>query len=252
MRMLLTAIVSTGLFAATPVMAEPTIYFEDSFEGEDLGPDWEIANPNPDSYLVENGVLTMLAPDGTAATYATAENILRLGKPVPKGDWTMTARVVFTPQTMGENFRIGVGKDNENSLLASLRLSNYNYAFTQIFVQGDKLARGEATGFNRQVFKIEDRDLEKRSAQFTDKIKAVHLRLEKSGRQYVSALRFESTDPGAEGAVSEEWFTVQQLTSLRAPGDAFTIVFGSNSNRYTPNSGEGLVEVDWVKIEVSE
>jgi len=230
----------------------PVVYFEDNFDGEDLSQDWEIANPNPDAYLVEDGILTMIVGDATPATYAEAENILRLGKPVPKGDWTMTARFLFIPQTMGENFRIGIAKDNENSLLTSLRLSNYNYAFTQVFVQADKLARGEATGFNRQVFKIEDRDLEKRSAQFTDKIKAVQLRLEISGRNYTSALRFESTDPGTEGAVSEEWFTVQQLTSLRAPGDAFTIVFGSNSNQYTPNTGEGLVEVDWVKVEVPQ
>ena len=250
MKRLTFALIAIGLIT-TPAMAQ-SVYFEDQFDGEDLGPDWEIANPNPDAYLVENGVLTMLSADGTPATYATAENILRLSKPVPKGDWTMTARILFTPQTMGENIRIGVAKDNENSLTASLLLQNYNYALTNIFVRGDKLSRGEATGFARNIFNIEEGDLEKRSAQFTDKIKAIQLRLQKNGRKYVSAVKFESTNPGTEGAVNEDWLTVQQLTSLRAPGDAFTIIFGSSSNDYTPNTGEGLIEVDWLKIEVTE
>ncbi len=246
------ALLAIGLITAGPAIAQSSVYFEDQFDGEDLGEDWEIANPNPDAYLVENGILTMLSPDGTAATYATAENILRLNKPVPKGNWTITMRVLFKPQTMGEHIRIGVAKDNENSLMTSLRLKNYNYAFTETFVQGDKLARGETTGFARSILNIEARDLEVRSAQFSDRVKAVQLRLEKTGRNYVSAVRFESTNPGAEGAINEEWFTVQKLTSLRSPGDAFTIVFGSNSNDYTPGGGEGLVEIDWVKIEVTE
>ena len=131
-------------------------------------------------------------------------------------------------------------------------MKSYNYAFTETFVRSDKISRGEATGFARSLFNIESRDIDARAAAVADKVKGVQLRLEKAGRNYTSALRFESTDPGAEGAISEEWFTVQQLTSLRAPGDAFTIVFGSNSNDYTPNTGEGLVEVDWVKIEVPQ
>ncbi len=235
-----------------PVAKGPAIYFEDNFDGEDLGPDWEILNPDPDAYLVENGILTMVSADKTPATYADAENVLRINKPIPSGDWTMTARFVFRPQTMGETFSIGVAKDNENSLLASLHMRSYNYALTQTFVRGDKIARGEATGFERSLLDIESRDIEVRASQFADKVKAVQLRLEKSGRNYVAALRFEATNPGAEGAVSEEWYTVQELTSLRAPGDAFTIVFGNNSNDYTPNNGEGLVQVDWVKVETPQ
>ncbi|HSM40103.1 MAG TPA: hypothetical protein VK862_05090 [Afifellaceae bacterium] len=251
MKILAIAAVAASL-AAAPALAAPTVYFEDNFDGEDLAPEWEIVNPNPDSYLVEGGVLTMLAADKTPATFNEAENVLRLSKPIPAGDWTMTARIMFKPRTMGEMFRIGVTKDAETSLLASINMRGYNYALTETFVQGDKLSRGEATGFARSLFNIEDRDIEVRSGKFTDKIKAVQVRLEKSGRHYTAALRFESTDPGAEGAVNEDWLAVQKLTSLRAPGDAFTIIFGSNSNDYTPNTGEGLVEVVWVKIEVDE
>ena len=240
------------LTTSTIASAQSSIYFEDNFDGEDLAPEWEVSNPNPDGYLVEDGVLIMLAQDGTPANYAQAENILRLNKPVPKGDWTMTARFQFTPQSMGEMVRIGVAKDEKNSMLASMNLESYNYALTNVWADAEKLSRGKATSFRRFVYKIESRDLEQRASQFRDNIQGVQLRLEKKGRKYTTALRFESTSPGAEGSVSEEWFTVQQLTSLRAPGDAFTLVFSSNSNTYTPGGGEGLVEVDWVKVEVNE
>lgn len=237
-----------------PADARPTIYFEDQFDGRDLSDDWEIVNPNPDAYLVENGVLTILAQDGTKATYRDAGNILRLSKPIPQGDWTMTARFLFAPHTMGENIRIGIAKEEENSLLTSLQLSQniHQHYGTKFEVRSDKLTRGAATGFAREVHSIADPDLELRSAQFTDKVKGVLLRLEKSGRQYVSAVRFESRDPGAEDAVSEDWLTVQELTSLRSPGDAFTIMFGSDSGDDTPGGGEGLVEVDWVRVDVNE
>ncbi len=226
-------------------------YFEDSFDGETLGEDWSTLNPNEENYLVEDSKLTLVAPDGVKATYATAPNVLRLNKPVPKGDWTMTARFLLTPQTMGEFVRIGVATDDENSLFASFRLRNYNYARTEIFVRADKVSKGKPTDFERKLMTINERDLERRSGQFSSRVKALQLRLEKSGRNYVAAARFESVDPSAEGAVSEEWFTVQQLTSLRSPGDAFTVIFSSNSNDYTPNNGEGLLELDWVQITAS-
>jgi hypothetical protein len=236
-----------------PVETAPAIYFEDRFDGGELGPDWEVVNPNPDAYLVEGGVLTMLAADGTPATFSAAKNVFRLGKPIPDGDWTMTARILFAPHTMGEIIRIGVAKDDSNSLLTSLQLSQniHEHFGTKFEVRGDKLTGGEAAGFAREVHTIAEQDLELRSAQFTDKIKAVLFRLEKSGRQYTSAVQFESTDASAEDAVSEEWWPVQPLTSLRSPGDAFTIIFGSEAGGDTPSGGEGLIEVDWVKIEVN-
>ena len=91
-----------------------------------------------------------------------------------------------------------------------------------------------------------------RTCVFSDNIAAVDLRLQKTGRNYIAAIRLEPAKPGAEGAPDGEWLTVQNLTSLRAPGDAFVVMFGSASNGYTPGGGEALIEVDWVKIESSD
>lgn len=233
-----------------PVIVEPAVYFEDNFDGNDLASVWTLSNPNPDNYLVENGVLSLVTNDGTPSTLNTGQNILRLDKPIPRGDWTMTVRMVIVPQTMGEIMRIGLSRDAKTSLYSSLQLASYNYALTQVFLRSDKLAQGESTGFSRVLFEIRDRTVELRSTAFTDQIAAVQLRLERKGRNYTSSLRFEATNPGDDGAVSEEWFTVQQLTSLRTPGDAFTLIFGTTSNDYTPANGEGAIEIDWVKIEV--
>lgn len=241
-----------GLAFGTAAFPDTVTYFEDTFDGNDMLPEWKLINPNPDAYLVEAGRLTILATDGVPVTYAESTNVLRLDKPVPSGDWTMTVRFFLTPQTMGENMRIGLAKDNENSLFASMNLSSYNYNKTNIYLKADKLSRGEASGFQRSAFEIKDRDIEVRSGLFTNKVAAAELRLKKTGRKYQAAIRFEPTTPGAKSAVSDEWITVQKLTSLRSPGDAFVVMFGSASNDYTPSGGEGLVEIDFVRIEVDE
>lgn len=237
--------------SAGPLLAQ-TVYFEDGFDGDELSADWELLNPDPDAYLVEAGQLILLTADGVPAAYDAATNVLRLTRPVPKGDWTMTARFNMAPQTMGEALRIGVARDGQNGLFSSFVLEAYNYALTNIRVDADKLAKGEVTAFRRAAMGIEERDIELRSGQFSDRVAAVELRLEKVGRKYQSSIRFEPVNPGADDAPSGEWIGVQKLTSLRSPGDAFVLIFGSASNGYTPDGGEALVEVDFVRIDVAE
>lgn len=227
------------------------VYFEDDFDGDAFAENWSVVNESDDAYLAEGGILTMLAKDGIKATFGTASNVLRLNRPVPAGDWTMTARFTMAPQTMGENFRIGLSGDADNGLYASYYMYAYNYNLTQVYAGGEKLAKGTSTYFSRQVFSFEDGDLEVRSGIYTSQIAAVEVRLVKSGRQYKAGVRMEPVQPGADGAPSGEWLDVQDLTSLKPAGDAFTIIFGSASSGYSPDGGESLIEIDWVKIETN-
>ncbi len=240
-----------ALVMATSALAQSGVYFEDGFDGDALKPEWQVLNPDPDAYLVESGVLTMLSPDGVPAEFDRAANVLRLNMPVPKGDWTMTTRFTITPQTMGEILRIGVAKDAKNSLFAGFSMENGNYADTTAYLLSNKLAKGKSTYFYRAGTKISERDIEARAAQFTDKVGAVLLRLQKTGRKYTASLRFEPAGAVDEGGAFSDWISTQALTSLRAPGDAFTVIFGNRSNDYSPNDGEGLVEIDWIKIETN-
>ncbi len=243
-----------GFFAGFMVTASvawsgPVTYFEDQFDGAELASAWKIERPNPDDYLVDAGVLTLLVPDGMAARFGQAANILVLDKPVPKGNWSMTVRLNFTPQTMGEAFRIGVAKDAENGLYAKFSLYTESYASTGVFLTAEKYRKGKSTAFYSNIYSINSRNLETRASVFTRNIKYVDLRLKKTGHQYIAAMRLEPKNPGSEGAPSGKWRTVQKLTSLRPPGDKFVAMFGSKSNSYTPDNGEGLIEVESFKIE---
>lgn len=227
----------------------PVIYFEDLFDGAALNPAWQVVNPNDDNYLVEDGVLSMVAADGISASYGAADNVLRLDKPLPKGDWTITARILLSPKTMGERFRIGLARDKDNGLYATFEMSAYNYNLTRIYVSSEKLAKGESAHFERLIMEIEDGALPVRAAQFSDRVQAVQVRLEKAGRNYVASAYLETGGREIAGVETETWLTVQQLSSLKSPGDAFAIIFGSTSSGYTPDHGESLVKIDWVRVE---
>lgn len=245
MKRLLTAALIAGLAQA----ASAETYFEDGFDGDAPAEGWAVRNENLDAYLVEAGVLTMLAPDKKAYGIEASENVMVLEMPVPKGDWTMTARFTLVPQAFGEGIGIGLGTDKDNGLYAEYYFYSDNYARTDAYVQARKVSKGEVTRFWRDLYSFEDRDLEVRSTRYSDNVGAVELRLQKRGRKYEAAARLEPVQAGADGAPSGEWMTVQSLTSLRAPGDNFVLYFGSNSSGYVPDGGEGLIEVDWLKIE---
>lgn len=229
-----------------PAPKVPKVWFEDHFDGTALSADWEVLNEDPDNYLVENGVLTLVVRDKVTASYGNAPNVLRLTKGLPKGDWTATMRFTVDPQTFGEVVRLGVAKDHENSLFAALWMNTDNYARTVASLWAEKLTKGEKAEFVRPIFTVESRTLRLRQRAWQDKVTAVQLRLTKTKRNYTAALRFEPV-PGTD--LSDEWFTVQDLSSLRAPGDAFAVIFGSQSSGYAPDAGEGAIAIDWIRIE---
>jgi hypothetical protein len=239
----------TAGFVSIAVAASAEVYFEDGFDGDALSSDWTIENPDPEAYLVDSGVLTLLVPDRTAAYYGEAINTLVLNKPVPKGDWTMTVRLVLTPQTMGEKFVIGVAKDPATGLYAVLSLETPNYDNTDVYVTGKKLSGGTQTQFYRKLYTISGRDIEGRGSVFPANIAAVNLQLEKKKHKYIARMLLEPVSPLSDGAPDGKWRDVQNLTALRSAGDKFVLSFGSWSSDYLPADGEALIEVDFVRIE---
>ncbi len=225
------------------------IYFQDNFDGADLSADWTVENPNPDNYLVEDGVLTLLVPDRTSALYGQAINAIVLNKPLPKGDWKITIRLILTPQTLGEAFRAGIAKDKDNGIFSILALDTINYNKTNINLAGQKLSKGKATTFFRTLYSISGRDLEGRASVMPDNIAAIDLQLEKKKRAYIARMRLEPAQNGASSPPDGKWREVQKLTSLRSPGNKLVLTFGSWSSDYLPHDGEALIAVDSVTIE---
>ncbi len=226
----------------------PTLYFADEFNGNALSSDWQVINPDSDNYLVEDGVLTIVAHDGLKADTGRGVNVLRLKKPLPKGDWTITARLFFVPQTLGETFRMGLEKDAETGLYAVMNVDTVNYDRTNINLRAEKLSKGKRNAFADWVYYVSGRDLQGRGAFFAANVAAVDLRLVRKGRKYTAMMRLEPRNSGT-ALPDGKWHTVQSLSALKAPGNTLAMVFGGASSDYLPHGGEGVVQIDWVKIE---
>ncbi|TLP44968.1 VWA domain-containing protein [Cohaesibacter sp. CAU 1516] len=234
-----------------PMMASDGVYFEDNFDGDALGTHWTIDKENAESYIVEDGKLTVLFGDtgNDTSSYKTTQNIFRLDKKIPKGDWTMTMRVLFTAQTHKEWLRMGLTKDQDNSMLTSLQMHPYNYALTLLNARADKLAKGANTHFVSKIAQFDDNNVTARTDKMAASTGSALLRLTKQGRNYISAVKLEEAEGAGDKAPNTNWVELQKLTSLKLPGDAFSFLFGHGTSGYVPKNGEGLVEVDWVKIE---
>ncbi len=228
---------------AAPAAAGPTFWFEDEFDGDSLGEHWSVDNENIDGYVVEDGKLLVLFADTGAKTQslAAAENIFKLNADMPKGDWTMSTRFVFTAQTQSEWLRMGLSDGPEKSMLGSFEMFTYNYALTQVKLNVEKISKGEPSGFTNLMRQFDNRDLAERSAMFGEVIEALQLKLEKKGRNYIVSGKLE-------GSADAKWIELQKMTSIRSPGKALTLTFGNSNNGYAPKGGEGFVEVDWVRV----
>ena len=249
------------LAAAKPVASAkastPGVYFFDDFDGDELGKHWDVMNPDPDAYIVEDGKLTILLSDTKKPSLDNIPNVLRLLKPIPKGDWVMTAKIDFQPQTMSEWMRLGVMKRNGKGLLASLQIYTSNYGRdTRTYARIDKYSR-KNTEFTQEMHKLwvnDARDIKSRTTAFAKTIKSIYLRLEKTGRRYTSYVKFDPGDQlDPKKAIAKDWVGLPKLSSLRVPGDRFTMIFRTTRHdTRLPDRTEGLLSVDWVKIEVAQ
>ena len=50
--------------------------------------------------------------------------------------------------------------------------------------------------------------------------------------------------------MATNWYALPKLTSLRVPGDRFMLLVRSTrTDSYQPKNTEGLVNIDWIKVE---
>ncbi len=82
-----------------PKKKGPKEVFRDDFNGEDLADHWEVLKPNPDAFIVEDGSLLIVSGTPGSLANETVENVFRLSEPLPKGDWTITAKFSVEFQT---------------------------------------------------------------------------------------------------------------------------------------------------------
>jgi hypothetical protein len=245
----------TGLVAAMTAatkVAEPEPpkaieHFRDDFDGQDLAEAWEVLNPDPEAYAVEDGQLLVVAP-GKAATLfeETVSNVFRLSDVLPDGDWTLTARILPKFQTGQEHLILGLYNGGEDYLVSSLVVVPDKYYGHKFYVRATKRTGTEETSFDQLIFRygcnVCDDATQSISHFVKDVSKPVLLSLKKEGRSYAASAQWEGMDDKGQ---PYPVVRTEKVTSLRGRGSpiiGLTQAEGSN--------GESLIQVDWVKIEI--
>ncbi len=206
----------------------------DEFDGEVLAEHWEILNPNADAFIVEDGNLLVIGSATNALDSGSTENVFRLTQPLPKGDWVATMKFSMDYQTGYEVPFLGVYDSNSDYVTSFAYARSYYEAIrgAQLFLGGQKMAKGEKKDFSRHIWGGAS------GVPFTSDTapNPILLRLTKKGRSYIPAVKLE----GIEGS---EWIEHEKYTVLRQKGN---LAFGI----YLWQAGtESVMFVDWLKIE---
>jgi len=224
--------------------------FRDDFNGDELADQWEVANPDPDSFIVEDGGLLMLASGGSQSLDSgQAPNIFKLSKPLPKGDWVMTAALSVDFQTAQEAPFLGLYQDEKNYIVVQPRAYTCgNWGDRLCFVVEEvKSAKGKVSRFVKRLI-WEKGDFENfKFAEAAQTIpQPITLRIVKEGRKYRGGILWSQTDAETK-QTNEDWIDLENFTVLREKGvPALGIYQTQNSN------GESTATVDWIKIETPE
>ena len=220
------------------------VRFEDKFDGAELAPHWQVANPNPDSFIQEKGSLLLLAHAAGGLANATQPNIIKLDKPLPDGDWVVTAEIRAEIQTGHEIFSMGLYTDAKN-FISSNFYSDIGYV-SNLYVKTSKVSAGKETLFAIPVWTRTVGDF-RAPADYVSSSKmpskTITLQLVKNGRSYHSRLHIDGHNDKSGKPV---WAATEPVTSLRAPKSLVI-----NAAQLKPGTkGETLFYVEDLKIEV--
>jgi hypothetical protein len=218
--------------------------FSDDFDGNKLKEHWEVLNPNPNTFTVENGHLLIInATEGDLAK-ENIPNTFRLDKALPPGDWVMTAKVRIDLQTSEEKFFLGVYDAKDNYIVVQNTHSSrdgWGY-FNPFTVEVVKNSGGQIVRFEKEIFpriKMKDAPF---SVVMRQLPQPLLLRLRKEGRSYYAAAMLEKAE-------NPQWVELEKITSLSQKGG---LVLGLYHRYRGYVTGEATVNVDWVKIETPE
>ncbi len=232
----------------------PEEFFRDDFDGEDLADHWEIMNPNPDAFIVEDGKLVMISTVAANITDEKIENAFRLTKGMPEGDWDAVVKLVPEIQTFQERMYLSYMKDSKNQLNAIVDVAvGLSWETPYAYMYGEKHSKGKVTEFGRmalqgpQTGQNAATKLAEQLKWFKNNARAIYLKISKRGRSYVVSSKIEG-DATTKDGKEPEWVSVQKLTSLRPPGTNLVLAFPQR----VQTAGESIIAVDWVKIEVPQ
>lgn len=225
---------------AAPVAKE---YFRDDFDGTDLGEHWEIMNPDPDSFIVEDDKLLIVTDDFKGLANADFPNLFKLTKEMPEGDWEAEIAFTLEAPTALETVYLGSYSEPEKWVASRLSFKDDKYYGHKIYVEGLKHTGADTNSLHKILDNITCnvcRPDWQWNGFYDKKIKdrKFVLKLRKIGRNYMAA--GEINEPGME---DYKKVAVEGLKSLR-PMDNLVLGF-SHLNK---SNGESSIFVDYLKV----
>lgn len=222
--------------------ANQAVYFTDDFDGSALKEHWEVLNEDKDAYIVEGGNLLIISSKPGSVGSENIVNMLRLKKPMPKGDWIMTAKLNVDYQTFGESLILGLYENSENYIVGDDYIwTNNIYSEAAVTVGAYKLSKGHLSKFSKNLSYIKNDEWPDKGPLVTwarSLAQPQYLRLEKKGRNYIVSAKLENGG----------WVELEKLTALQAEGN---LIIGFTQNGENVG-GESTIRIDWVKIETPE
>jgi Mg-chelatase subunit ChlD len=229
--------------SSEPPPAEPpqpveNVVFDDSFEGSALNADtWLVTNANEDAYLVEDGSLLAVSSTPGGVANADIPNIFKYVGTLPDGDYTVTTTLRMEFATGKEQFQLGLFDDGSNYLTASV-VANANCCNSTINLKLDKVAGGQATGFDLIAIRLPSADEFSKEANATEQ--PITLSFIKQGHTFRASVTFVGLKDDAGNQVV---VTTDPVTSLRPPKSLVM-----NLSQAAAVDGETTAYVDEVKI----
>ncbi len=209
---------------STPEPApEPTgPLFVDNFDRTALGPDWQVINPDPSGFIVDDGVLvTMTVQPGYMGERDDQPNVFRwTGAEFPEGDWDLsadfTARMGEVQTLGGRRAIVQVGRhaDVDNTISAYVyRQGNSN---DDLWLRLRAMSGGTETRAEVEIAgDTRGYDLAQILRDFEEK--GARLTISKRGRDYVGRLSMNGWTMQEGGPEVIETDPIQVLRTTGAP-----------------------------------
>ena len=212
----------TEIAVAEPEPApEPVteIVFEDNFDGTDLKDHWEVINPDPDNYIVDEGKLIVIMPGQQVMPVQDEQfpNLFQALETLPNGDWTMEAVVKAEMHTARDKVYIGVMDDQQNWLAVGLEGKQLNgESMASVYIE--KFEKGKQTLTTKPIVHVGGyMNFGGVIEQFNNQVGPVKITLSKKGRNYTADFKYLMGE-------EEKTITLQDMKMLRPKSQPFIAV----------------------------
>ena len=223
------------------------VVFEDDFKGNALESHWEVKNPNPDRYIVDEGKLLLVMPWTASMSIENLEfpNLMQALETMPSGDWTIETVFNLDLQTSRDKFYIGVMDDQNNWIAAGIVGSEaYASCFVKVYI--DKFEGGKHTVSDKIIVGNERNKGYTPCREGFKERGPMKLTLIKKGRDYSASVSFTYEDESVEVSPEAVKMLKPKSQLFMGLGQADTGVYGAKK------AVESYLNIESIKVTAEE